>query len=149
MVYIDFRVRTPDEADEDLDDLPTEETVVMSLFVARRLADELDRLLRNYMGPPGRPHVEEAREPDVRADIDDVRRDVLARIFPRSVPTGVVASHAGGPARVLLRRWSKPAVPGPTLVRRSRSDWSIGLNWMESPSGSNPDGLPAGVRPTR
>ena len=26
---------------------------------------------------------------------------------------------------------------------------SVGLNWTESPSGSNPDGLPAGVRPTR
>jgi hypothetical protein len=37
----------------------------------------------------------------------------------------------------------------PTLVRPSRSEWSVGLNWTESPSGSNPDGLPAGVRPTR
>jgi hypothetical protein len=37
----------------------------------------------------------------------------------------------------------------PTLVSRSRSDWSVGLNWTESPSGANPDGLPAGVRPTR
>jgi hypothetical protein len=37
----------------------------------------------------------------------------------------------------------------PTLVRRSSSEWSVGLNWTESPSGANPDGLPAGVRPTR
>lgn len=71
MVYIDFRVRTPDDSDDELEDLPTIESGVMSSFVARKLAEELDRLLR---GRPGGVRIEEVREPDVRADIEDEDR---------------------------------------------------------------------------
>jgi hypothetical protein len=71
MIYIEFRLRTPDEADEDREDLPTEECVVLTMSTARDLADELDRLLRTHRGPGGFVVRQEPAPPDVYADIEE------------------------------------------------------------------------------